>query len=209
MNYLELRTAIQDTAENDETRFVANIPFFIRRAEQEIFYGTQLPLFRAEFTSTVSAGSRTLTVPTDFKAPLSLRVVNGEFLINKDVNFIDEAYPSSAQGVPRYYALSNDSTISLTPLPETDTSMLLRYAREPASLTVGADDGTTWLSLNAQNAMIYGAIWQGYIFMKGEQDLIEEYKGKFWTAVRALKNLGEGRDRKDVYRGGERRSQVE
>lgn len=208
MNYAELRTEIQDTCENDETRFVASIPSFIRRAEQQIFYDVQLPLFRANVEGQVSSGSRYLTLPDDFKAPLSLRIIDGEYLLNKDVNFIREAYPGSVQAAPRYYALFDDDSIILAPIPDQPYQMELHYAREPVSLTEGTDDGTTWLSVNAQNAILYGSVMYGYIFMKGEKALIDEYTGKFQVAVNSLKNLGEARNRKDTYRGGELRTKV-
>lgn len=208
MNYLELRTEIQDMCEYKNTRFIANIPSFIRRAEQQIFYDVQLPFFRANVTGQVSPGNRYLTLPNDFKAPLSFRIIGGAYLINKDVNFIREAYPGSAQAAPRYYALFDDDSLIIAPIPDQPYQVELHYAYEPPSLTVGPDDGTTWLSVNAQNAMLFGAAMYGYIFMKGEKDLIAEYTSKFRVAVSSLKNLGEARDRKDTYRGGERRTQV-
>jgi hypothetical protein len=206
LTYAELRQEIQDYTENDETSFVNNIPSFIERAEQRVYYWVQLPLFRANATGTTTVGNRYLTLPDDFKAPLSLRVVDGEYLINKDVSFIREAFPGSVQSAPRYYGLFDDDTIIMGPIPDQAYSVELHYSYEPASLTAAGDDGTTWLSENAQDALLYASLVQAYTYMKGEEDIIKNYDSQFSLAINRLKNLGEARNRKDVYRGGELRA---
>ncbi|MEG9884114.1 MAG: hypothetical protein V6Z86_05770 [Hyphomicrobiales bacterium] len=214
MNYLELRTAITDYCEYDETSFTSNIPLFIRQAEQRIFFLAQLPFFRRNVTGNTTQGNRFLSLPTvlgTVKAIFSLAILDSnneeQYLLNKDVNFLRAAYPGTGQGFPRYYALFDDDTAMLAPVPNGDYLCELHYSYEPASLTAGADDGTTWLSDNAEDAMLYGALIEAYTYMKGEAALLSEYKERFDIAIARLKNLGEGRDRKDTYRGGELRVQ--
>lgn len=206
LTYEELRTQIQDYTENDETSFVNAIPSFIQRAEQKIYYWTQAPLFRRNVTGQTASGNRYLTLPTDFKAPLSLRVIDQDYLVFKDVSYIREAFPGSVQSLPRYYALFDNDTIIMGPVPDQEYQVELHYSYEPASITAGDDTGTTWLSENAQDALLYASLTQAYTFMKGEADIIKNYDSQFSLAMNRLKNLGEARNRKDVYRGGQLRA---
>lgn len=209
MNYGELRQLIIDTCEYNETSFVAHIPDFVRSTEERIYYLLEAPLFKRNVTGTGTANGRYLQMPDDLLAPLSLAVEmsNGEysFLINKDVNFIREIYPGSSTGVPKYYALFDENTFILGPPPNDSFTFELHYSYQPSSLTSGDDSTTTWLSENARDAMTYGALESAYTYMKGEQDLISEYSKRFQSAAIRLKNLGEARNRKDIYRGGELR----
>lgn len=202
----ELTTLIQDYTENDEASFVSAIPSFIQRAEQKIYYWTEAPLFRRNVTGQTTVGNRYLTTPTDFKASLSFRIIDGDYLIFKDVSYIREAFPGSVQSSPRYYALFDDNTIIMGPVPDQVYQVELHYSYEPTSLTAVAADETTWISENAQDALLYASLTQAYTFMKGEADIIKNYDSQFSLAMNRLKNLGEARDRKDQYRGGQLRS---
>ena len=117
------------------------------------------------------------------------------------MNFIREAYPnSSTTGTPKHYALFDDGSFIIGPTPDSSYAVELHYFYRPASITAGADSGTTWLSDNAENAMLYGSLLESYIYMKGEADLITLYQQRFMEALARLKNLGEGYNTVDNYR---------
>lgn len=207
--YAELRARIQDYAEYTETSFVNNIPTFIQNAEERIFYLVQLPAFKRNSTATSGPGNRYLAMPSDFLAPLSLAVIDASgvrtFLLNKDVNFINEVYPAVGQGVPKHYALFDEDTFILGPIPDAAYTFELHYAYQPGSLTAAGDTNTTWLSVNATDALFYGAMSEAYIYMKGDEAMLAKVEERFVVAIKRLQNLGEARDRKDIYRDGELR----
>ena len=202
----QLKTAIQEYTDNTETTFVSNLDDFIRAAEDRLFYLVDLEYFRRNATSATTAGNAFLLLPTDFLASFSLSITNGsnkEFLQQKDVNFIQEVKPNSATtGVPKYYARFDLTNLILAPTPSSNFVCEFHYFYRPASLTAGADSGTTWLSTNAPNALLYGSLYEAYIFMKGEQDLIQMYEKQFSEAVVRFKDLGEARENSDSYRRG-------
>ena len=204
--FAQLKTAIQEYTDNTETTFVSNLDDFIRAAEDRLFYLVDLEYFRRNATSATTAGNAFLLLPTDFLASFSLSITNGsnkEFLQQKDVNFIQEFNPNSATtGTPRFYARFDVDNMILGPTPDSNYVCEFHYFYRPASLTAGADSGTTWLSTNAPNALLYGSLYEAYIFMKGEQDLIQMYEKQFSEAVVRLKDLGEARENSDSYRRG-------
>jgi len=209
MNYGTLKTLAQQYLENSETSFVDNLPTMIRAAEEDIFRQVQLPDLMQTATANCVTNDQFLPMPTDFLSPYSLGVVLGgemQMLMSKDHSFIREAYPVVTDGgVPRFYAIYNDANIILAPTPDSNYQVELNYFYEPASITAGADSGTTWLSTNAENALLFGTLLQGYIYSKGDQDVFAQYKEQYQTALAALKILAEGRNRKDVYRQADRR----
>ena len=204
--FAQLKTAIQEYTDNTETTFVSNLDDFIRSAEDRLFYLVDLEYFRKNATSAVTNGDPFLTLPTDFLASFSLSVTNSgnkEFLLQKDVNFIQEFNPNPATtGVPRFYARFDVNNMILAPTPNSNYVCEFHYFYRPASLTAGADSGTTWLSTNAPNPLLYGSLYEAYIFMKGEQDLIQMYEKQFVEAVTRFKDLGEARENSDSYRRG-------
>ena len=204
MTYAELKSLIQDYTQNTESQFVADLPTFIQQTEERILKTVQLPVFRKNVEGQTSDGNEYLATPSDFLDNFSLSVtVSGsqQFLLFKDVNFIREAYPSvTSTGVPKHYALFSDQNFILGPTPNDSYPVELHYFYRPVSLTAGADDGTTWLSTNAENAMLYGSLLEAYIYMKGEADLITLYQQRFMEALARLKNLGEGDNTVDDYR---------
>ena len=134
----------------------------------------------------------------------SLAVDNSgyEYLLNKDVNFIREAYPvSTVTGVPKYYSLFNESTIIVAPTPSSSFDVELHYFYRPESITVAAS-GTSWLGDNAENALLYGSLVESYTFLKGDADLLQLYMSQYADAVSRLKTLGEGYGTTDSYRSG-------
>ena len=204
--YAQLKTAIQDYTENTETSFVTNLPVFIRAAEDRIFKLVDLEVFRKNATSAVTQNDPYLSLPTDFLASFSLSITNGsskEFLLQKDVNYIQEYNPNPATtGTPKYYAMFDVNNLILAPTPDSNYACEFHYYYRPASLTAGADSGTTWLSDNAPNALLYGSLVEAYIYMKGEPDMLQLYEKQFTEAMTRIKDLAEARENTDAYRRG-------
>ena len=217
MNYTQLSTAIQDYTQNYETDFVANIPTFVEQAEQRIYNTVQIPSLRKNVTGNCTSGNKYLACPDDYLASYSLAVVDGdgnyEYLLNKDVNFIRQAYPNpNDTGLPQYYAifgsrLDNPDELSfiLGPAPDANYVAELHYYYYPESITTAE---TSWLGDNFDSVLLYGSLVEAYTFMKGEQDLVTLYNQKYVEALALLKRLGDGMDRQDAYRSGQVRIQV-
>ena len=204
--FAQLKTAIQDYTENTETSFVTNLPTFITAAEDRIFKLVDLEYFRKNATSAVTQNDPFLSLPTDFLASFSLSITNNsskEFLLQKDVNYIQEYNPNSTTtGTPKYYAMFDVDNLILAPTPDSNYVCEFHYYYRPASLTAGADSGTTWLSTNAPNALLYGSLVEAYIYMKGEQDMLQLYEKQFAEAMTRIKDLAEARENSDAYRRG-------
>ncbi len=208
--YLQLKTAVQDYTENNETTFVNNIPMFIRISEERILKSVQLSLFRKNASANISVNSQFFACPSDFLAPFSLSFAltsdsspTKEFVDFKDPSFLQTFNPqSTGTGRPKYYAIYDVSNFLIAPTPDASYTGELHYFYRPASLTAGAESGTTWLSENADVAMLYGTLLEAYIFMKGEPDLISLYDKRFNEAVIALKMFGEAKETTDEYTTG-------
>ena len=204
MTYSELKSLIQDYLQNTETSFVSNINNVIKQAEERILKTVKLPVFRKNVSGNLSSGSEYLATPTDFLDNFSLSITNSNeqsFLLFKDVNFIREAYPNaSTTGIPKHYALFDDSTFIVGPTPNAAFTVELHYFYRPASITAGADSGTTWLSTNARNALLYASLIEGYMYMKGDTDLMNQYEKRYMESISRLKTLGEGDNTVDTYR---------
>ena len=205
------------------------IDTFIKQAEQRIYNTVQFPSLRKNVTGTATVNNKYLSCPDDFLAPYSIAVVTDvtggdintgtyEYLLNKDVNFIRQAYPSpNDTGTPRYYALfgptvsgsaiSNELSFILGPTPDTSYKVELHYYYYPESI-VDAADGRTWLGDNFDSVLLYGSLVEGYTFMKGETDLITLYNTKYNEALALAKRLGDGMERQDAYRSGQFRQAV-
>ena len=219
MNYTELATAIKDYTQNFEQDFEANIPVFIRQAEQRIYNSVQFPSLRKNVTGVLTPNNKYLSCPTDFLAVYSIAVIsNGayEYLLNKDVNFIRQAYPQPTDtAIPKYYALfgptvsgvtiSDELSFILGPTPDAVYSVELHYYYYPESITVAAD-GQTWLGDNFDTVLLYGSLVEAYTFMKGENDMMALYDGKYKEALALAKRLGDGLERSDAYRSGQYRA---
>jgi hypothetical protein len=223
MNYSQLTEAIISYTETFEDSFVANIPVFVRLAEQRIYNSVQLSYLRKNVTATVTSNNKYLSTPSDFLSVYSLAVINPngdyEYLLNKDVNFIRQAYPSASDtGVPKYYAifgptttaddppiLTNELSFILGPMPAANYLVELHYFFYPESIVTA---GTTWLGDNFDTALLYGALREAIIYQKGEQDLVAQYEQKYMESMSLLKNLGDGKERQDAYRSGQVRYPV-
>lgn len=185
----------------------ADMNTIIRQAEQRIYYEVQIPVLKKNVTGNLTQGNRYLTTPSDYLATYSIAVNNNgvyEYLLPKEVAFLREAYPSVATtGVPRYYAIFDNDTFLIAPPPNASYEVELHYFYEPASI-VDQTSGT-WLSENAENTLLYSCLVEAYTYLKGEQDLISLYLGRYKESLEALKIIGEGRNRSDTYRNSEPR----
>ena len=210
--FTTLKSAIQDYTENTETSFVSNLTNIIVQAENRIIKSVELPNFRKNQTGTFTNGNAYLATPTDYLYPYSLAVLDSDsnynYLINKDVNFIREAYPASATtGLPKYYAQFDDDTFLGGPTPNSGYTVEIHYFYIPQSITV-TSDGTSWLGTNASEALLYASLAEAYTFMKGEQDILANYDNRFKEALQRLTLESDGYNRKDAYRSGQRRINV-
>ena len=201
-----LKQAIQDYTENSETTFVTNLPIFIRAAEERILKSVQLNLFMRNQQGTMTSGNKFLGAPSDFLAPFSLTFTSyneKEFLEFKDLSYIESYHPDyTVQGKPRYYAQFYVGNFILAPTPDVAYNVEVQYLFRPASLTSGAGTDTSWLSENAELALLYGSLVEAYTFMKGEPDIMANYDKRFQEAVMGLKMLGEAKETTQDYRVG-------
>ena len=236
MNYTELYNTIQSYTENQfPDVYLANastvsattqINTFITQAEQRIYNSVQFPSIRKNQYSPITANNKYVSLPNDFLSVYSLALVTGvtsanldtgtfEYLLNKDVNFIRQAYPSpNDTGEPKYYALfgptivssaiTNELSIILGPTPDATYYVELHYYYYPESITTAAS-GQTWLGDNFDTVLLYGSLVEAYIFMKGEVDIITMYETKYKEALALAQRLGDGMERSDAYRSGQYR----
>jgi hypothetical protein len=224
MNYTALSNAIQAYTENTEANFIAEIPVFVQQAEQRIYNTVQFPSIRKNVTGLTTTSNKYLQCPSDFLAVYSMAVVTNvtgdnintgsyEYLLNKDVNFIRQAYPTpNDAGTPKYYALfgprsDNEAELSfiLGPTPDAQYYVELHYYYYPESIVTA---GTTWLGDNFDSVLLYGSLVEAYTYMKGEQDVMAVYNTKYQEALALAKRLGDGMERQDAYRSGQFRQAV-
>ena len=204
--YAQLKNSIQDYTENSETTFVNNLPVFIRLAEERILKNVQLNFFRKNVSGLMTASNKFLTCPSDFLSPFALSFQdssgNDVFLEYKEVDFIQTFNPSESTGSPRYYAFFDVDHFILGPVPDAQYTVELHYFYRPASLTAGSDSDITWLSENAEMALLYGSLLEAYIYMKGEADMLAQYEKRFVEALQSLKQFGESKEVMDMHRNG-------
>ena len=212
MNYAQLVTAVSDYTEN--TFETTEMNTFIQQAEQRIYNTIQFPSLRKNVTGTITANNKYLSCPLDYLSTFSLAVVDAtgsyEYLLNKDVNFIRQAYPQPTDtAIPKYYALfgpnsavANELSFILGPTPDATYTVELHYFYYPESI-VSAN--TTWLGDNFDTVLLYGTLVEAYTFMKGETDMMQLYDGKYKEALQLAKRLGDGLERSDSYRSGQYR----
>lgn len=205
MNYTQLVDLVKQYTQNEETSFVANIPNFVQLAEERIYNAVFIPAIRKNQIGTLTPNNKYLTLPSDWLATFSLAVItpvtNAQtFLLDKDVNFIRECYPDpDDSGVPKYYAIFDKNTLILGPTPDSNYSVEMHYYYYPESIVTAT---TSWLGDNFETVLLYGTLREAYIYMKGEQDMINYYEQKYQESLGLLKLLGEGKDRRDTYRSG-------
>jgi hypothetical protein len=232
MNYTELYNTIQSYTENQfpdvylasgsTVSATTQINTFITQAEQRIYNSVQFPSLRKNVTGVTSTGNKYLSCPSDFLSSYSLAVIDAtgayEYLLNKDVNFIRQAYPTPTDtAIPKYYALfgptttndpspviTNELSFILGPTPDAVYNVELHYYYYPTSITTAAS-GQTWLGDNFDSVLLYGSLVEAYTFMKGEVDIIAGYNQKYMEALALAQRLGDGLERSDAYRSGQYR----
>lgn len=200
--YATLVQAVKDWTENDETTFNSQIDNFIRNAEERILFSVDLDVFRRNQTGTLTQNYPYLAVPSDFLSPFSLSVTaagSKQFLLNKDVEYLQEYNPTGATGVPKYYSLFSVNYFLLSPTPNSAYDVELHYYYKPPSII---QTNTSWLGDNAEEALLYATLFEAYTFMKGEPDILNTYNQRYTEAISRLKNFGEGRENTDAYRDG-------
>jgi hypothetical protein len=221
MNYAQLVVAVSDYTEN--TFETVDMDTFIQQAEQRIYNTVQFPSLRKNVTGATTDGNKYISCPDDFLAPYSLAVVdstgNYEYMLNKDVNFIRQAYPNpNDKAFPKYYAIFGPTTTSATPpaltnelslivgpTPDASYVVELHYYFYPESIVTA---GTTWLGDNFDSVLLYGTLVEAYTYMKGEADMLTLYNTKYNEALAMAKRLGDGMERQDAYRSGQYRQAV-
>lgn len=231
MNYTQLFDTIQSYTENNFPDFTLasggiettteQINRFIEQAELRIYNTVQFPFLRKNMTGNIQSGNKYLQAPNDYLATYSLAVIdasgNYEYLLNKDVNYIRQAYPNPTTdvGIPKYYALFGPAIVSsvitteltfiLGPTPDAAYTAELHFYYYPESITTA---GTSWLGDNFDTVLLYGSLVEAYTYMKGEQDMMALYNGKYQEALGLLKNLGDAKQRGDAYQDGQVRLPV-
>lgn len=232
MNYTELFTQIQTYTENQfpdtfvqvttggsqtNVNAVTQINTFIMQAEDRIYNSVQIPSLRKNVTGNCSSTSKYLACPNDYLSTYSLAIIDStgsyEYLLNKDVNFIRQAYPNPTDtGLPRYYALfgsrlndPNELTFILGPSPDANYGAELHYFYYPESIVTA---GTSWLGDNYSPVLLYGSLVEAYTYMKGEADMVTLYNSKYNEALAQLNRLGTGLERGDAYRDGQAKIKV-
>jgi hypothetical protein len=218
MNYTELTAAIKAYSENDFPQAVGaggltsaeQIARFVQQAEQRIYNSIQFPALRKNVTGAATSGNKYLGAPVDWLATYSLARINTdgsyEYLLNKDVNFIREAFPYPAtSGAPTHYAIFDENTFILGPTPDASYSMELHYFYYPESITTAQ---TTWLGNNFDSLLLYGSLLEAAAYMKSDTDVVKNYSDRYNEAFTMAKQLGDGKDRQDAYRSGQVRYPV-
>lgn len=230
MNYTQLTDAIKGYCENDFPETVGSgdltsaeqIAVFVQNAEERIYNSVQIPAIRKNVTGTTTSGNKYLQIPNDWLSTFSLAVVcNGPttlpdgrifvagdyvYLLNKDVNFIREAYPSQSDaGLPLYYAVFDYNSFILGPMPNSAYTMELHYFYYPQSIVTA---GTSWLGDNFESVLLYGSLLEAAAWMKSDNDVVKNYTDRYNEALMLLKQLGDAKDRQDAYRSGQVRYPV-
>jgi len=203
MNYTELKQNIADICEQTFTE--DQYAMFTKQAEQKLYATVELPALRKNQTGSFTSGNKYLTMPSNMLYVYSLAVIDGDgdyvFLLNKDVNFIREAYPTPlSAGMPKHYAVFDQTSFIVGPTPDASYAVELHFATYPESIVTA---GTTWLGTEFDSALLNGALVEAIRFQKGEPDMIAEYEKLYVQAVALLKNLGDGKLRQDMYRDGQ------
>jgi hypothetical protein len=222
MDYTELSARIRSYAENDFPASVGplssadQIATFVEQAESRIYNTVQIPVLRKNVTGTLTIDNNYLSCPDDFLSVYSLAVIDDtgryEYLLNKDVNFIRQAYPNPTNtGIPKYYALfgpqyalNTELSFILGPTPDANYNVEMHYFFYPESIVTA---GTSWLGDNYDPVLLYGALREAYVYMRGEQAIVQNIEAKYQEAMGQLKRLGDGLERGDAYRNGQTKLQ--
>jgi len=203
MNYSELTSNIEDICV--QTFTADQLAMFVQQAEQKIYNTVDLPAFRETSLGSVTASNVNFTLPASILYVYSFAVIDGtgayKYLVNKDVNFIREAYPNpTSTGLPKHYAFENETTLLLGPTPDANYSTQLVYSAYPESIVTA---GNTWLGDEFDSALLNGALVEAIRFQKGEPDMVALYEKLYVQALGLLVEVGDGKLRGDAYRDGQ------
>lgn len=211
LNYTQLYQAIQDYLQYSDQVFLDNLDLIIRQAEDRIYQSVQAPVNRKNATSTLVSGNQYVGAPTDMLSVASFALISGSsysFMLPREVSFIREAYPyPGTTGAPKSYALFNQTSFILGPTPDATYTVELNYHAKPESITTSIT-GTSWIGDNFESILLSACILEGYIFLKGDNDLITLYDTRYKEALSTFQLLGEGLDEQDSFRNGTKRMQV-
>lgn len=210
MNYQELIAAVQNYTENFEDSYVQYLPTFVKQAEQRIYRSVMLPELRNNVTTQIGMGTQYIGLPDDFLAPFSIAVIDTQgryhYLLDKDVNFIREAYPSPTDtGRPKYYGIFDGDSAGeqgnfiIGPSADGTYGVQLHYFYEPESIVTA---GTSWLGTHAETTLLYGTLIEAYTYMKGDADLLNTYSSRYDEALSQLAGI-DARTKRDDYRDGQ------
>jgi hypothetical protein len=207
MNYTELKANIQDIC---ETTFTDDeLKLFTQQAEQKIYNAVQFPALRRNQTATLTSGNKYITLPSDFLWSYSLAIISSDdyvYLLNKDVNFIREAYPNPATtGIPKHYAYFTDTSLIIGPTPNAAFDVEFHYGYYPTTIVTA---GTSWLGDDFDSALLNGALVEAIRFMKGEADMISLYQKMYMDSLTLLGALGDNKLREDAYRSGQYKMEI-
>tara|TARA_Y100001947_G_C10221203_1_gene253460 strand:- start:112 stop:738 length:627 start_codon:yes stop_codon:yes gene_type:complete len=207
MNYADLKTNIQDICEMTFTD--DELVLFTQQAEQKIYNAVQIPALRNNQTANLTSGNKYLTLPTDFIWAYSLAIISSSdyvYLLNKDVNFIRDAYPNPATtGIPKHYAYFTDTSLIVGPTPNAAFDVEFHYGYYPESIVTA---GTSWLGNDFDSALLNGALVEAIRFMKGEADMVTLYTNMYIEALTLLGALGSNKLREDMYRSGQYKMEI-
>jgi hypothetical protein len=220
VNYSELKTAVEDYTENSFS--ATDFATMTELAEQKIYNTVQLPSLRKNVTGSLTANNKYLQCPADFLSVFSMAVIladgSYEYLLDKDVNFIRQAYPTpTSTGTPRYYAIfgprsdnENELSFIVGPTPNAGLTVELHYFYYPVSIadSVLNPSGTSWLGDNFDSVLFNGVMVEAARYMKEEPDVVQNYEQQFAQSLILLKQLGDGKNRQDAYRNGQVRVKV-
>jgi len=212
MNYAALVTALEDYPENRDDTYIANIPIFVKNAEKRIYNDVELPALRKNVSGTLTSSNQYLTLPSDWLAPNSIAVItpvtlSQSYLVNKDTEFIREAYPVPTDtGTPKYYAEFDKDTLILGPTPDLSYAVEMHYFYYPESIVTAS---TTWLGDNYDFVLLYGALREAAVFMQQEPDIVAMYDKMYADSIEKLAKLAKGKLRRDTYRNVQVRMPVQ
>jgi len=207
MNYASLKTNIADICETTFTD--AQLAMFTQQAEEKILLSVDIPALRKVDDGPLVSTNKLYTLPTDYLYTYSISIVSSSthtYLLNKDVNFLREAFPvNTSTGTPKFYAQYSETQIQLAPTPDANYELEHIYGYYPTSIVSGS---TSWLGDNASSALLNGALMEAARFQKAEADVIANYDKMYLMSIKLLKNLGDGKLRQDMYRSGQYRTPV-
>jgi hypothetical protein len=178
---------------------------FITMAENRILRDIDLDVFKKEVTGAMTSGNRFLTAPTDILTHRYIMLTDAAgdqiFLDFRDTSFMKEYWADGTDtGVPKYYSVWDQNTFYVAPTPNSNFPVELGYIYRPAQLS--STNTTTWVSINAPEALLYACLVQAYSYTKGPGEMLGYFENSYKQALQGLGIEQQGRRRRDEYRDG-------